>query len=98
MRRAVLVLVAVLLAPVFVAAGAAAVPGLSVGSPNQGSVPTATSAGQPGPGVEPPAALDPRQQVPAPAALMAVRFALGQVGRPYLWGGTGVGGYDCSGL
>ncbi|WP_405012490.1 C40 family peptidase [Kitasatospora sp. NBC_01539] len=28
----------------------------------------------------------------------AVAFALAQLGRPYLWGGDGPGGFDCSGL
>ena len=32
------------------------------------------------------------------AARQAVAFALSQVGQPYLYGGTGTGGYDCSGL
>lgn len=31
-------------------------------------------------------------------AAVAVSFARLQLGRPYLWGGTGRGGYDCSGL
>jgi len=37
------------------------------------------------------ASLDPR-------AALAVQFALAQVGKPYVWGGTGPDGYDCSGL
>jgi cell wall-associated NlpC family hydrolase len=28
----------------------------------------------------------------------AVRFAVAQVGKPYVWGGVGPNGYDCSGL
>lgn len=31
-------------------------------------------------------------------ALQAVRFALAQVGKPYVWGAAGPGSYDCSGL
>jgi cell wall-associated NlpC family hydrolase len=31
-------------------------------------------------------------------ASRAVRFAYSQRGRPYVWGGTGRGGFDCSGL
>ena len=34
---------------------------------------------------------------PAPAA-GAVSFAIAQLGKPYLWGATGPGAYDCSGL
>jgi cell wall-associated NlpC family hydrolase len=38
---------------------------------------------------------DPR---PGPQALVALDFALAQVGRPYVWGATGPASYDCSGL
>jgi cell wall-associated NlpC family hydrolase len=31
-------------------------------------------------------------------ALMAVRFACSQLGKPYVWGGNGDPGFDCSGL
>lgn len=32
------------------------------------------------------------------AAAGAIQFALSQLGKPYLWGGTGPNAYDCSGL
>ena len=32
------------------------------------------------------------------AAGTAISYARAQIGRPYVWGGTGPGGYDCSGL
>lgn len=34
----------------------------------------------------------------SPAGNSAVQFALAQLGEPYLWGGTGPGAWDCSGL
>ena len=33
-----------------------------------------------------------------PLRLRALRWAEAQAGKPYIWGGTGPGGYDCSGL
>ena len=35
---------------------------------------------------------------PGPAAARAVAFARAQLGKPYQWGATGPGCYDCSGL
>src|SRR3712207_3128488 len=35
---------------------------------------------------------------PTHATQVAVNTALAQLGKPYVWGGTGPGGYDCSGL
>jgi cell wall-associated NlpC family hydrolase len=36
--------------------------------------------------------------VPGPATGAAISYALAQLGTPYLWGGEGPGGFDCSGL
>jgi peptidoglycan DL-endopeptidase CwlO len=35
---------------------------------------------------------------PNPAAAAAIKFALGELGKPYVWGATGPNAYDCSGL
>ena len=32
------------------------------------------------------------------AVVRAIRYGLSQLGKPYVWGGTGPAGYDCSGL
>ena len=38
--------------------------------------------------------------LPAPSEVAgkAIQFALGEVGKPYVWGATGPNAYDCSGL
>ncbi len=35
---------------------------------------------------------------PGPAAARAIAYARAPLGKPYLWGGTGPGAFDCSGL
>jgi hypothetical protein len=35
---------------------------------------------------------------PSQAAAQAIQFALGEQGKPYVWGATGPNSYDCSGL
>ncbi|MET9264044.1 C40 family peptidase [Amycolatopsis sp. NPDC004079] len=35
---------------------------------------------------------------PSQAAAQAIKFALGEQGKPYIWGATGPDSYDCSGL
>jgi len=57
-------------------------------------------------GAQPPPAVAAPAAVPRPAAVsavdargqMALRFALAQRGKPYVYGGTGPNAYDCSGL
>ncbi|MEV4248872.1 C40 family peptidase [Streptosporangium canum] len=38
------------------------------------------------------------KQAPKPAWKKALKWAMAQRGTPYVWGGTGRGGFDCSGL
>ncbi|MFE6053290.1 NlpC/P60 family protein [Kitasatospora sp. NPDC056446] len=43
-------------------------------------------------------ALGKGERTPSQQGRAAVAFALAQIGKPYLWGGTGPDSYDCSGL
>jgi cell wall-associated NlpC family hydrolase len=38
------------------------------------------------------------QAKPGSAAAQAIAYARAQLGKPYVWGGTGPGAFDCSGL
>jgi peptidoglycan DL-endopeptidase CwlO len=38
------------------------------------------------------------EQVPNQSVATAIAYAEAQIGKPYVWGGTGPDGYDCSGL
>src|SRR5260370_23019571 len=40
----------------------------------------------------------PALTTPSAAVATAVRYAQAQIGKPYLWGGTGPDSFDCSGL
>ena len=52
----------------------------------------------PAPAAVAPATLVAPVVAPTSAAQVAVDTALAQLGKPYAWGGTGPGSYDCSGL
>ena len=42
--------------------------------------------------------VQPGTAAPSPAAATAIAYARAQLGKPYIWGGTGPDGFDCSGL
>ena len=65
--------------------------------PSLAGLPDAAPAGPRGPGTFS-AAVNLTGGAASPAALRAVQFALGQVGKPYVWGAEGPDTYDCSGL
>jgi cell wall-associated NlpC family hydrolase len=51
-----------------------------------------------GPAVDPPEPPAAPSLVAAAAAERAISYAHAQLGKPYLWAGAGLGGFDCSGL
>ena len=50
------------------------------------------------PNQQPDCTLEALRQAPSAIAAQIIRYALQQVGKPYIWGGTGPDGFDCSGL
>ncbi|MGH3899831.1 MAG: NlpC/P60 family protein [Pseudonocardiaceae bacterium] len=64
-------------------------------SPAASPSPSPTPAARPSP---PPVAPRKDDHRGSSAALAAVAFARNQIGKPYVWGGNGNPGYDCSGL
>ncbi|GGZ19326.1 hypothetical protein GCM10010387_10070 [Streptomyces inusitatus] len=50
------------------------------------------------PGAGPGRTAAPRPPAPNARAAQAVAYAHGAIGKPYVWGATGPGSYDCSGL
>ncbi|MFI8454378.1 C40 family peptidase [Kitasatospora sp. NPDC085464] len=60
---------------------------------------TGQSGGGSAPAPAPPVSREPQDTAPASGSKeAAVDYALAQLGKPYVWGGNGPSGYDCSGL
>ncbi|HET9689992.1 MAG TPA: C40 family peptidase [Acidimicrobiales bacterium] len=76
--------------------GAALLVGAALGPSAAGAVPGPSAP--PAPLLRPAPATAPPSVIGAGSASVAVGFALSQLGTPYLWGGSGPGGWDCSGL
>ncbi|MGH4001120.1 MAG: C40 family peptidase [Pseudonocardiaceae bacterium] len=67
-------------------------------SPSSGAAPAESPPSAPAPAESPPPVEAAVADRPESAALTAVAFAREQLGKPYVWGGNGSPGFDCSGL
>jgi cell wall-associated NlpC family hydrolase len=69
----------------------------TTGAPTPGSGGGAPPAGSGS--TKPPANVDPTPPAPSPSAVAtAIAYARAQIGEPYVYGGAGPNGWDCSGL
>ncbi|MET9097772.1 C40 family peptidase [Streptomyces antibioticus] len=64
----------------------------------QAAAAPATDTGTPSPSPSPTSSPSPGGGTVSTKAEKALAFALAQIGKPYVWGATGPGSYDCSGL
>jgi cell wall-associated NlpC family hydrolase len=84
-------------APTAPPAGSGGTPGGSGGTTggSGGTPPSGSGGGSP----TPPKGVDPTPPAPSPSAVAAaIAFAEAQLGEPYVYGGAGPNGWDCSGL
>jgi cell wall-associated NlpC family hydrolase len=84
-------------APLRSASATAVLTALTKGTGGGGSVTTVSTTTKPCPAAKT-AGAAPVTAVATGKAAAAIAYAKAQLGKPYVWGGTGPDGYDCSGL